>query len=759
MKTRTIRLLAAALLAPCALLADYEKSFNVKFNGYRGSTTLTDFPVLIRLSKELNDFDYSKCQVANGGDTRFFDVNGTLLASEVDTWVEDGESLVWVKVPSLNATTIITVRYGNASPDAVTASDVWSNGYVGVWHMGAASDSMTQSDSTANPINLRRDRTTSGNDCIDGVQPGVEGRIGAAAEFCKRTDRKGAYYGSDSNDKLDGFDAITMETWTYQETIGTGTKYIIFRRTGQGTTSDTKAYIFNQRENTTLTATYFYAITNVVDGVNLIRTVDIWPTAGSHPEPALNAWNYHALRYDGTVGRRAQTLNDNHFISWTNADRKGRLQTMQGDIFIGNLDDLWSAAAFPGKIDEVRISNGYRSDDWVAASHDTIAREDFASYELPNDWNKYGHKFTVSFTNYTGSTTLTDFPVLVKISEPGISGFHYADCLRPNGADLRFSDAAGNPLDSEVQLWNPSGESLLWVKIPSLDASTKITGYYGWRFAPSADPKAVWSNGYLGVWHLDEDDTVDVQTDSTIHSRNFIRGTYYDAHGETNGWQGVVGKSVKFNGGTSKGQYAVPDSAGHFDGLDAITVEVWTWQDSHEPTESDKQRFILRKYDGGSATAWVLSESGGDATTPANNGRYTFQFYNSNDTYRDIWISQNWTKPARAAWNYSASVWDGGTGIRNSYLNGTRLSSYTADDGYKGQMRHITTSNARLCLGNNWEGGTTQFSGCIDEVRISNVARSADWVKATHDTIANHAVFTTYGVAVDNVQGTVLFFR
>ena len=49
MKTRTIRLLTAALLAPCALFADYEKSFNVKFNGYRGSTTLIDFPVLIHL--------------------------------------------------------------------------------------------------------------------------------------------------------------------------------------------------------------------------------------------------------------------------------------------------------------------------------------------------------------------------------------------------------------------------------------------------------------------------------------------------------------------------------------------------------------------------------------------------------------------------------------------------------------------------------------------------------------------------------------
>ena len=38
--------------------------------------------------------------------------------------------------------------YGNATPPAVTASDVWSNGYVGVWHMNEAGVPLTESSFT-----------------------------------------------------------------------------------------------------------------------------------------------------------------------------------------------------------------------------------------------------------------------------------------------------------------------------------------------------------------------------------------------------------------------------------------------------------------------------------------------------------------------------------------------------------------------------------------------------------------------------------
>ena len=166
-------------------------------------------------------------------------------------------------------------------------------------------------------------------------------------------------------------------------------------------------------------------------------------------------------------------------------------------------------------------------------------------------------------------------------------------------------------------------------------------------------------------------------------------------------------------------------------------------------TESSKARYILRKYDGGSTSSWYLQETGGNEN-PSGNGRYIFQFYNSSDTSLSIWINLDWTKPSRADWNHSVSVWDGSAGVRNSFLNGSQLSSYSANDAYKGQMRSTTTSGAKLCLGNWWDGGAAQFPGKLDEVRISKVARSAEWIKATYDTIKDNANFTAYGAAREN---------
>ena len=70
-----------------------------------------------------------------------------------------------------------------------------------------------------------------------------------------------------------------------------------------------------------------------------------------------------------------------------------------------------------------------------------------------------------------------------------------------------------------------------------------------------------------------------------------------------------------------------------------------------------------------------------------------------------------------------------------------------------------------ICLGNDNApnssyGNTPQvFNGSIDEFRISNVARSSDWVKATYDTIKNNATFTAYGAAREQVRGLRVMFK
>ena len=87
------------------------------------------------------------------------------------------------------------------------------------------------------------------------------------------------------------------------------------------------------------------------------------------------------------------------------------------------------------------------------------------------------------------------------------------------------------------------------------------------------------------------------------------------------------------------------------------------------------------------------------------------------------------------------------------YLNGGSVA--TSTDSYPEPTGNGEAVTHRLGGGD----GIRIFPGSIDEVRVSNVARSADWVKASHDTVTESS-FATYGPARKNVKtGMFLIFR
>ena len=79
-------------------------------------------------------------------------------------------------------------------------------------------------------------------------------------------------------------------------------------------------------------------------------------------------------------------------------------------------------------------------------------------------------KFTVNDDSLDG-VTLENFPVLVRLST-SISGFAYSDFLLSSGADMLFTDARKNAVYSQVDTWNPDGESLVWVVLPEATKGT-----------------------------------------------------------------------------------------------------------------------------------------------------------------------------------------------------------------------------------------------------------------------------------------------
>ena len=118
------------------------------------------------------------------------------------------------------------------------------------------------------------------------------------------------------------------------------------------------------------------------------------------------------------------------------------------------------------------------------------------------------------------SSDIVDFPLLVRLNTS--VDFDYPEFLSNNGSGIRFYDSQGRQLAFETALWNPAGPSAWWVRIPSLDKKLSnnriLLRYdYWWDNPPvSLDSGETWSNGFAGVWHLDEGIGATVFRDSSV---------------------------------------------------------------------------------------------------------------------------------------------------------------------------------------------------------------------------------------------------
>ena len=123
------------------------------------------------------------------------------------------------------------------------------------------------------------------------------------------------------------------------------------------------------------------------------------------------------------------------------------------------------------------------------------------SYWVARGFERY-LPFTV--TGYTGSETLTNFPVLVDVRKADTNGFSYDDFYRADGSDMAFVDDNGHLIPHEIDTWNRNGQSLIWVRLPRMNNGTTFTMCYR---SPMLDPLPDVGNAfekYVGVWHMNE---------------------------------------------------------------------------------------------------------------------------------------------------------------------------------------------------------------------------------------------------------------
>jgi len=137
----------------------------------------------------------------------------------------------------------------------------------------------------------------------------------------------------------------------------------------------------------------------------------------------------------------------------------------------------------------------------------TNATYHFTTIELLSNWG-YRELLTINHTKVAGD--LTDFPVLVDITHPGLQAYAQADgddILFTNGSS-QWTDNADVKLSHEIELYNNStGHLVAWVKVPVLSstADTSLYMYYGNPNCSSQENiNGAWDSQYKMVQHLNE---------------------------------------------------------------------------------------------------------------------------------------------------------------------------------------------------------------------------------------------------------------
>ncbi len=312
----------------------------------------------------------------------------------------------------------------------------------------------------------------------------------------------------------------------------------------------------------------------------------------------------------------------------------------------------------------------------------------------------------LTFNNTAQTENLTDFPVLITLDAGNIDYTKVQDA----GEDLRFVDADGTELAYEIESWNESGTSYIWVKVPQIDGASgtdHIWMYYDNASATDNQNAAgVWSNSFESLSHLHDD-----FTDSTGNAHNGINNGSSDSTGN-------IGDGQSFDGVDDR--IDISSDAG-IDNFFAGGATVSAWINPSGWGEFGFGR-ILDKGNAPSATnGWALQVD--------NTGnRLIFEFGFSMDAGR--WRSSI-NSIALDTWQLVTLVYDSTSAANDPtiYVNGVPV-GVTESNTPNGTAN--SDAGLDLAIGNRSGSTDRTFQGMLDEIRLETGTRSADWIQAQY---------------------------
>lgn len=327
---------------------------------------------------------------------------------------------------------------------------------------------------------------------------------------------------------------------------------------------------------------------------------------------------------------------------------------------------------------------------WPAVPAAVFAADPVAAAASPYaEWKHSGNMFiltTPEGADLPTTAVLENFPLLVRLHRDFFD-FRQA---RPQGEDLRIS-ADGRPLAYRIEEWNPAaGTASVWVRIPRIQGNSRqeIRLHWGHPTAASeSNGKNVYdeANGYFAVWHMDEPLRDDV-------------GSLTVKDVGTTAVPGMIGPGRHLAG--KQGMFGGDKIPNLPVGAASHSTEAWVRAERSNAT----------------IVAWGNEEGGRGSKIRMQLRSPPHLRIDSN--FSDV---KGEGRLPLGEWIHIVHTYDREDG--KVYVNG-RL------DGSARPLLNLK-SPARLWIGgwyNNYD-----FVGDLDEVRISRVARSADWIKLQYE--------------------------
>lgn len=356
----------------------------------------------------------------------------------------------------------------------------------------------------------------------------------------------------------------------------------------------------------------------------------------------------------------------------------------------------------------------------------------------------HAKEITVQESQISGTAGFNNFPLLYSVVDPDLRSTANGGFVHhTSGYDIMFyQSGCAVKLDHQVERYNPAtGELVAWVRIPYLSATanTSLQIYYG-NDTVTINPSttATWNSNYNGVWHLNEN-PAGVSPQMTDYTGNGHNGISNGGMTAANSVTGKFANGVSFD--EVNDYIRIPDflygqelTVSFWFNLSEVNGTGYQYIFSHGVFSNNCNLNVYVGEDAISPPAEVPNRNMVKTNYRDINDANNFDTLDAGNTL----VDGNWHM-------YTIKIQDeGGATV---YIDGVPVVNYSI----WGENTFDPINS--IYLGARQDLQVTRFyGGYLDEVRISSVWHTHEWIEAEFRNLNSPSTFYTVSADAPSIS-------